>query len=276
MALISAAFDDILVRVARAVAPYGPRVVLVGGSASALFRHHPASANPSPRPLLTLDADLVASVRGLPKVPTLHDQLTRLGLVAVPSDRPANKYRLTPESNESIEILCPLTGLPKETRLRRPALVEIQPGTTAEGLDYVDMLLVNPWSVDLAQIPGLDVTETLPISIPNPVSYVLQKCLVRRQRRGQEKRDKDSYYIYDVALVFRNAMERMAQEAVGLRAAIVRKWYHDAAGQLEHQFGHERAPGVLEAVDIGRAHGLELNAAMVERTVSRLRAAVAG
>ena len=104
---------------------------------------------------------------------------------------------------------------------------------------------------------------------------MLQKCLVRRQRRSQEKRDKDSYYIYDVALVFRNAIERMAQEAVGLRAAIVPKWYHDAAEQLEHPFGHESAPGVLEAVDIGRAHGLELNAAMVQRTVSRLQAAIA-
>ena len=275
MALISKDFDELLTRAAQAVAPYRGIAVLAGGCASALFRYHPASAAPAPRPLLTTDADIAVPAAGLPAVPSLHGRLTGLGLVLVPSNRPANTYKVSPDANEAIEILCPMTGLPRAVKERAPALVDIQSGTRAEALDYLEILLVNPWSVDLAEIPELALAESLTAYVPNPVAYVLQKMLIRRRRRTPVKRQKDCYYTYEAAVLFRNALDRLASEAGLLRQEILQKWYRDGMNELRRVFGHESAEGVFEAVDVGRAAGIDVNAAMVYRTVAQLTAAIA-
>lgn len=49
MALISPDFDDFFRRVIRSLAPYLGDMVIAGGCANALYRHHPV-AQPTPIP----------------------------------------------------------------------------------------------------------------------------------------------------------------------------------------------------------------------------------
>ena len=270
MALISPAFDELLVRSTRALEPFGVHAVLIGGCANALYRHHPLSVSSAPRPLLTSDADFATPAGQFPDRPSLRTRLEAEGLHLAPPDRPTNKYKLHAEAIESLEVLCPMAGLSRELRNSSPALVPIQDDVTAEALDYLDLLLIEPWCIDLSMVPELGVRDSLAVHIPNPVAYVLQKALVRSKRREREKRAKDAYYIYEVAVLFRRSLDRLGKDAAAVRAQAVPKWLQRAVAVLETIFRDANAEGVQEAERVAVDSGQDISPQMILPPVSRL------
>jgi hypothetical protein len=247
MALIDPEFDRFLLRVIRALGSYRTEVVLIGGCANALYRYHPHASSTTVKPLVTFDLD-VASPNRLPeKEVTLQFALANAGLLSLPEGQRSNKYKTVLTANECMELLCPLTGIPKAVRDRSPSLVDVQSGCTAEALDYVDLLLRSPWAIDLRAVSPLGVTETLLVCVPNPVSYIMQKLLIRSRRRSSARRAKDSYYIYEIAVLFRNALPALTANAQKLSQQVPAKWSRDYIGLAETLFGHLRAEGTQEA-----------------------------
>nr|WP_249205822.1 GSU2403 family nucleotidyltransferase fold protein [Burkholderia cenocepacia] len=75
-----------------------------------------------------------------------------------------------------------------------------------EAGSHLEVLLYEPWTVT---IPGEEsgLGEAVPdLQIPNPVSFMLQKVLIRDDRIP-EKRAQDVLYIHDAMLHFGNAIE---------------------------------------------------------------------
>ena len=272
MALIAPPFDRFLLQAVRALGPYRTKVVLAGGCANALYRYHPGVA-PSPiRPLVTFDVD-VATPNKLPQSESsLQTALAAAGLQPSPGDQPTNKYKTAPGAAETLEFLCPITGTPTAVRTQFPTLIKIQGSCTAEALDYLDLLLMFPWSIDLRTVPPLAVADELLVRIPNPVSYIMQKILIRSRRTSSGKRAKDSYYIYELALLLRNACPTLTGEARRLRMPSA--WKRDYLTGVNELLGHDNAEGIQDARDTADANGQAVTEDMVYRTLAPVLAAI--
>lgn len=275
MALIETSFDGFFLKAAQALQPYRDRVVFIGGCANALYRHHPAASQPAMRLLTTFDLDLAAPNR-LPVVAStsLHAALSSAGMRPIPADQRTNKFRTSLGATETLEFLCPLTGVAKKIRDQSPALVDIQQDCTAEALDYLDLLLLHPWTIDLKDVPPLALAESLSINIPNPVSYVMQKVLIRSRRGSSAKRAKDSYYIYETAVLFRNALSTVTDTARQVAGCIHTKWRKDFVRLARETFGHTNAVGIQEALSVAEENGLPVTAAMIHPAIGRFLAAI--
>lgn len=190
---------DPFARLITALEPYLDQIVIIGGWAHQLYRHHPAAQQLDYPPLMTLDADIAL----LPGVP-LRQQDIRSQLIAhgfeeefLGADRPpATHYRLGDEaSGFYAEFLTPQVGAVRDRTGRRTATEEIS-GVTSQRLRYVEVLLDHPWAIDFASAE-----VTAPIRIANPVSFIAQKVLILA-RRDPEDRAKDILYVHDTLEVF--------------------------------------------------------------------------
>lgn len=249
MALVDNEFDKFFMQVIRALEPYLDQVVIVGGCANALYRHLP-HVRPGPTPLLTYDLDVAAPNRPREAKIGLGESLESAGLRPVPESQPTNKYAEANDPNKKLEFICPTEGLSTNAKRKKPTLVDINPGAMAEALDYAELLLVQPLSVDLCTVPELGVRESLIVKIPHPIVYVIQKALIRENRRDQWKKAKDSYYTYEVAVLFRNQLKDLLAQVMA-ESALTTKRLRKAVTVLSAQFGHAAAEGVTETIDVG-------------------------
>jgi hypothetical protein len=274
MALISIPFDRFMLHVVRSLGPYRQEVVLVGGCANALYRHHRHASAITGQPLATLDLDLATPSKLPTRDLTLRLSLANAGLLPLPENQRTNKYKTVSTANETLELLCPTIGISKAIRDQSPSLVEIQLGSTAEALDYMDILFAFPWTLDLRDAPPLGVTEDLQVRIPNPVSYIMQKVLIRRQRKTPAKRAKDSYYIYEIAVLFRNALPALAAEAGNLPGCMPSPWCRTYLKDVETLFGHMRAEGIQEAKAIADENHGAVTQDMIHRAMAPMLEAI--
>jgi hypothetical protein len=275
MALISPTFDPFFLRVVNGFKPYLNQVVFVGGCANSLYRFA-ADARKAPTVMVTFDVDVSVPTPNKIKDQeiSLFEALTAQGFVPVPDSEPTNKYKIDPSANEKLELICPNAGLSKSIKDKTPSLAQIQPGIVAEALDYLDLLELNPIQIDLTHIPDLKVSENLTVQVPHPLLYVIQKALIRKDRRSRESRRKDSYYIYEIAVLFRDAMGRLAQEAGGLSFAGKAKRLKAALETLHNLFAHPAAEGVVETVDIASDSSQTISTQEVMRATRVLAEAV--
>ncbi len=274
MALIDPQFDQFLLNALRVLRGYLDDVVLVGGCANALYRYAPDAGTCLTRPMVTYDLD-VATASSLPRRgESLSALLSQAGFAPDKEGRPTNKYQLAAGGNMTMEFLCPMTALSTKVKEQRPALVTLPADATAEALDYLDLLLLNPLRINLRNVPPLEVQKDFHVRVPNPVGYVMQKVLVRTRRASLQKRKKDSYYMYETALVFR-AAGRIRREAQSLAGQFPTKWGKRFAQDAAALYGHENAEGVQDAVEVAQANRVELDKTMVFRTMSKLVAEIA-
>jgi hypothetical protein len=104
-----------------------------------------------------------------------------------------------------VEFLAPLRG----DGLRRdgsPDATVARAGITAQKLRYVDVLLAHPWIVGLGENLGIALPVPLEARIANPVSFIVQKLLIRG-RRPPVKRAQDTLYIHDTLELFGARLE---------------------------------------------------------------------
>jgi len=284
--LINPQFDGFLVRIVKAVRPYLDQLVLIGGCASALYRYHDASSR-GLRPMVTKDIDIAGKDRlaVASGAKPLAELLTEGGLKeerASEGNPPVVKYVQEEGATvHDLEFLCPLRQKRRGRKAAPGSAVEIQDGLMAQPLQYLDLLLINTWQVDLARIklPGL-CENPFWVRVPNPASYVVQKVLIRDRPRDVDAKRKDCYYIYELSVTFREAIDRLAKEFEALKQQVQPKWIQRFRRVLVEVFESPSADGPMSVVAVHRASpdhvqearemGFIVNADSVCRSVQKL------
>ena len=189
-------------RLVGALAPWGSRFLFVGGWAHRLYRLHPDAASPPYRPLATLDAD-VAFAQHERLEGDIRASLQRAGFEQelTGSHRPpVSRYTLGKDGPAGFyaEFLTPLVGR-AQARDGTPLATQAQAGVTAQRLRYLELLFIAPWSVTLGEDWSID--APLPVRIPNPVAFIVQKLLIHHGRAAG-KQSQDLLYIHDTLALF--------------------------------------------------------------------------
>ena len=200
-------------KLALTLSPWIEHIVFVGGWAHRLFRLHPLGKAVGYPPLMTHDADVVVP-SALPR--TSQDMRTRLRTAGFHEEflgenqPPVTHYRLGSETADFYaEFLTPLFG----GRHRRDGSVDATTsisGVTAQKLRYLEILLIEPWTVQLTAAAGYPVgNKPRDVRVPNAASYIVQKLLALPDRETQD-RGKDLLYIHDTIELFGSALGELA------------------------------------------------------------------
>lgn len=196
-------------------------------------------------------------------------------------ESPVVKYLPADESLPAdVEFLCPLSGLPGGRKMGAPVSHPVQEGLVAQPLRYLELLLHRTWEIDLGCVPDFAQMKGAIIRIPNPAAYVVQKVLIREERRSEPSAAKDCYYIYEVSVIFRNCLETLAREYAELQKAYA-SWGRKFPRQAGALFAKDSAAGVTSALRVfsdaalnaGRSD-VGLTAEMIYRSVSKLLGAL--
>lgn len=216
---------EVFGRLLAALRPWLGQLVVVGGWAHRLHRLHHLARPPSHLPLRTRDADLAFSTDET-LTGNLREALTRAGFAEEflgEDSPPAAHYRLGDEhAGFYAEFLTPLVGGDVK-RGRRDATVS-KSGITAQKLRYLDVLLVEPWSVRVGPERQIPTTADVDLLVPNPTSFVVQKLLIHPGRPAHKK-PQDVLYVHDTLELFGGslgALRRLWVDAV--RPGIARAW----------------------------------------------------
>ncbi|WP_244115961.1 GSU2403 family nucleotidyltransferase fold protein [Burkholderia gladioli] len=96
------------------------------------------------------------------------------------------------------------------TRQGAPSVTLDASGISAQKLRRFSLLMALPWRVSIAAgTAGLPV-PLHGLRIPNPVSFIAQKILIRDERRRQRKLAQDILYIHDAIVLFADRASRLA------------------------------------------------------------------
>jgi hypothetical protein len=198
--------DEALDHLVDALGPYVDRVVIVGGWAHRLFRHHPLAQPLSYPPLMTRDVDIAVASSSDTGEPSLRERLLAHGFREeyLGDDRPpVTHYHLAgDDAGFYVEFLTPLVGGEFTRGGNRDVTTPIA-GVSAQKLRHLDVLLVSPWTVTR------QATATPHrLLIANPVSYLAQKLLVSAKRKPSE-RAKDIVYIHDTLSLFGRSLTEL-------------------------------------------------------------------
>lgn len=196
--------------------------------------------------------------------------------------RPIVKYLFKDEASASdIEFLCRGSGLRGErSKSGTMSSHPMQPTLFAQPLRYLELLQYRTWEIDLGRVPESVAFRGVHIRVPNPAAYVIQKVLIRGQRRGAQSTAKDCYYIYEASVIFRDSFDALTQESAALKEEFPQllKNFSKKAGKL---FAGPDAEGPVSALRIFKearasfgSATADLTAEMVWRSLERLLVAL--
>lgn len=188
--------------------PWRSQIVFVGGWAYRLYRYEPRAYKPEYEAVFTQDADVAYREREA-LAGDISEALAGAGFKEKFNGDfkpPAARYALGEEANGFYaEFLTPLTGSGKKRNKQTGEFeedaTEVNGGVIAQKLRHLEVLLYAPWVVNIpAAESGID-EEVARLRIPNPVSFIVQKLLIR-DLRAAEKRPQDVLYIHDALELF--------------------------------------------------------------------------
>ena len=193
---MSISADRVLEECIQAIRPYLDQLVVAGGWVPSLYvKLYEGSA--THEPLLTVDFDAVIARHAFVEHSiTLDKTILSAGFnydFASLDIPPVVKYVKNLEDNQQAEI----EFLTEAGAAKRP--VEVIGSINAQALQYIDVLLDEPWSFPLEDY-ALTGSECL--KVPRPSQYVLHKILVAPRRKGVRKTAKDLYYAFYVLDAF--------------------------------------------------------------------------
>jgi hypothetical protein len=198
-------------RLVDALEPWLDRVLFIGGWAHRLFRERPEAARLSYPPLRTGDVDVALDPRAMARDAGILERLAASGFREefLGDDRPpVTHYSLGDDaSGFYVEFLSPLLSGDRRRDGSRDVTVRIA-GVTAQKLRYLDILLVEPWTVTIGEGQGVPLVRRTAILIPNPASFIVQKLLIAARRR-REDRAKDVLYVHDTIELFAPTLEAL-------------------------------------------------------------------
>lgn len=197
-------------RLIDAIRPWLSQLVIVGGWAHRLHRFHPLANALQYQAIRTRDADIAFSENA----PLDGDLLAALSNAGFKEDSsgddtpPITHYRLSHESaGFYAEFLIPLHG----DRLKRngqPDVTMYKAGISAQKLRHIDLLLLAPWRVEVGPAIGVPVASKVDILVPNPVSFIVQKLLIHKDRKPKKKAQ-DVLYIHDTLELFGASLDQL-------------------------------------------------------------------
>jgi len=223
---------EFLTEIAKLLAPYLPRLVVVGGFAVELFHLHPALRSAAAGVLTTRDLDLAApddlSIAGGKSLGRL---LGEAGFrEQLKGNAPVPFSELSPPvawgAGYGVEILIPRYG-PKGNEVTRFH------DLGAACLRYVDLLLADPWVLTKAVCPALP--ADMAVRVVHPAAYLAQKLLTLEDRADPHKQRKDRAYCFSVVA---RAVDRRAlgQETC---ARVRRRGFPKGAAKLRKKAARE-------------------------------------
>lgn len=284
--LIGKEFDAFFVKTITSLRDYAQDFVCVGGCANALYRHHAFSSPASLAFAGTHDIDLiVANKVPVRKGRTIAEVMADAGMEERhygTSKQAVVKY--VPKDAQiavDLEFLCSATGLPGVRRGKSiPVSYEVQTDLMAQPLRYLELLHHRPWSIDAGDVAGMKALAGIQIRIPNPAAYIMQKILI--QDEGRKRRDiaKDCYYVFEVSVVFRQAMPVIRKEFESIRNSFPDKWVKRFQTGIAALFRDEYAEGaamaarMCEDIKTGSKKDSPVDEAVISASVRRMIASV--
>lgn len=219
---MEASFDDVL-ELLRLASPLPPSAVVAGSWVIGLYRHHLGIES---RPIATLDVDFALSTTSgnHREHSAWFDRFAQaaIGLGyhedVLGGDIGAERFTvLVPPPNRRhlprIEVIAELQGGPGK---RQPTISKwFGKHLLPQEVRDLEILFAVPWHVEI--LPG----ET--VAVPNPLSFVLQKALIREQRqRRNERGARDAAGLLEVALLLHTETTRLAGLSASLQAHCTR------------------------------------------------------
>ncbi len=179
-------------------------LALFKNRAHRLHRLSPKARAVAYDPVFTYDADVVVTKDHSNREANLKSALTDKGFkeqFSGEASPPVTRYQIGTETKGFYaEFLTPLTGgthrrdgTPDETAKVR--------GVNAQKLRYLELLLIEPWTLEIGSHNGFSLQSPATVRVPNPVSFIVQKMLVLHLRKP-EKRAGDLLYIHDTLELF--------------------------------------------------------------------------
>ena len=247
---------EFLYRILATIKSYLEDFIIIGGFGSLLYQFHEKASSTLPFPLVTYDIDIAAGrkvpIRGDKSV---HQLLLEAGLKEelTGSFRPPVAKYIFEDRTPSlyyVEFLTPLSGSENKRNGRSDGTHIIQLKLSAQKLRYLNLLFQDTWRVNTASIPALEKYVNLPVRIPHPNMFIMQKILISG-RRPRDSRSKDFAYIYLTLTCFRRDLELLAHEySVLLNNRVWKKWYRDFIRLSRQIFNTPDSDGPVEASSI--------------------------
>ncbi|MEM5406354.1 GSU2403 family nucleotidyltransferase fold protein [Paraburkholderia unamae] len=216
-------------RLAVTLEPWRHQIVFVGGWAYRLYRYEPRAYTPEYEAVFTQDADVAYKEREALEG-NLKEALIGAGFEEKLNGDfkpPAARYTLGDEANGFYaEFLTPLSGSGKKRNKQTGEFEEdatvVNGGVIAQKLRYLEVLLHAPWVVNIPAAESGINEEVAGLRIPNPVSFIIQKLLIR-DRRAADKRPQDVLYIHDAIELFGASIDELAPIWKDLEATLTGK-----------------------------------------------------
>ena len=242
-------------RCIQALGPYADVAVLAGGLAPVLYRSIFLD-NPSPRPAMTtFDMDW-ALPRNMPfRREGLQKLLEAGGFVCLLSGsahRPVTRYQHVRYGKDKlgpiyVEFLTPRPGGQRDRHGQNQSIAEVEPGLHAQTDSYVGLLLFEPVEFDVLREPALRLGTSRIIRVAHPMSFIVQKCLIRR-KRPLHKQENDATHIYDVAMLSYSRWNDMTAhlERIEQAGGFPPRWFRRVRLVLQGLFATPESAGVVE------------------------------
>jgi hypothetical protein len=233
------------VRVLRAVGPRLGDLVIAGGWAWYLYRKY-LTGERSLLEEFTRDVD-VAVPRRLPSAEaSLDELLAEADFKAKMSgeERPPVTRYLWPSADNpeaTVEFLTPALGSGEK------ATLDID-GIVAQQLRFVDLLLRDPLSLTITEGAGSE-RFSGSVRVPRVGFFVWQKALTFPKRHDRAKREKDLFYIFDLADQSRGLVSRIGEDIRGFPDRGTEVWRQRAAANLTAECGEPDSSGIGKVLD---------------------------
>ena len=243
-------------RLVSALSGWLDRVVIIGGWAHRLYRLHPHAQPVDYAPLTTFDTDVALPSELATTTTDIRQRLLAQGFTEefLGDDRPpATHYRLADEtSGFYAEFLAPLTGSAYQRKSVRKATARIA-GVTSQRLRHIDILLIDPWAVEL------DLTapagKLKKVRIANPVCFLVQKILIHAGR-SPEKRAKDILYMHDTLEVFGGRLAALHEDWQSRIRPRLHRNHVQAVTRASHRIFASTTDIIREAAIMAAGRGL--------------------
>ncbi len=187
----------------RALAPWRGQLVFIGGWAHRLHRLDPRANQLEYQPVFTRDSDL-AFAHAEPIEGNIKTSLLAHGFKEALTGEhkpPITHYTLGDENKGFYaEFLTPLIGSGTKRGGAPDATLE-KAGISAQKIRYLDILLVQPWTIRLDPCHGVPLPAPMDIQVAHPLCFMVQKFLIQKHR-PRDKQAKDILYIYDTIELF--------------------------------------------------------------------------
>jgi hypothetical protein len=206
--------------------------------------------SPNHPPLRTRDTDFAFSPdAGL--AGDMHKALKEAGFTEESfgnDSPPATHYRLGDEdAGFYAEFLTPLVG--SETKRGKRDATVSEAGIIAQKLRYLDILLINPWSLRAGPARQVPIAADVALFVPNPTTFMVQKLLIHSGRPA-DKKAQDVLYIHDTLELFGGTLGELRRLWVeAIRPVIAKPWARKVE-TLAHELFAEVTDTVRDAARI--------------------------